>query len=112
MAEPMEETCEAKAFRSHLKELFTLIQEPDLPTLGIDLLASQIISQAMFETTTKNVIPRGDKCSQLLLAILSQLSVHPDKLQTVLDILEREQTYRAVATNIRKTHRKLMTRYH
>ena len=98
-------TCEAKAFCTHYDQLLQLIQEPDLPGLGGSFFSHQFISQQVLENVGKPITPKATKTTELLLAVLAHLEVHPDKFQTVLDIFNREPPYRRVSNDMKKTHR-------
>lgn len=106
MAAECTATCEAKAFRRHYDQLCTLIQEPDLPGLGASFFSHQIISVEVLENVSKLITPKATKTTQLLLAVMAHLEVHPDVFQTVLDIFNHVEPYKTVSSDMKETHRK------
>ena len=71
----------AKALRKHYDELVSVIQEPDLPTLGAGFFSLELIS---LQTIGNVATSRTVRISKLLLAMMSHLDLHPKKFDSVI----------------------------
>ena len=83
----------AKALRKHYDELVSVIQEPDLPTLGAGFFSLEVISRQTMEMVGNVATSRTVRISKLLLAMMSHLDLHPEKFDSVMDVLKQELVY-------------------
>ena len=93
----------AKALRKHYDELVSVIQEPDLPTLGAGFFSLEVISRQTMEMVGNVTTPRTVRISKLLLAMMSHLDLHPEKFDSVMDVLNQERVYARVSRDISET---------
>ena len=93
----------AKAFRKHYNELVSVIQEPDLPTLGAGFFSLEVISRQTMEMVGNVTTPRTIRTSKLLLTMMSLLDLHPEKFDSVMKVLSQELVYARVSRNISET---------
>ena len=97
----------AKAFCKHYDELVSVIQEPDLPTLGAGFFSLEIISRQTMEMVGNVTTPRTVRTSRLLLAMMSHLDLHPEKFDSIMDVLNQELVYARVSRDISETRGEL-----
>ena len=93
----------AKAFRKHYDELVSVIQEPDLPTLGAGFFSLEVISRQTMEMVGNVAASRTVRISKVLLAMMSHLELHPEKFDSVMDVLNQELVYARVSRDISET---------
>ena len=97
----------AKALRKHCDELLSVIQEPDLPTLGAGFFSLEVISRQTMEMVGNVTTPRTVRTSRLLLAMMSHLDLHPEKFDSIMDVLNQELVYARVSRDISETRGEL-----
>ena len=98
----------AKALRKHYDELVSVIREPDLPTLGAGFFSLEVISRQTMEMVGNVTTPRTVRISKLLLAMMSHLDLHPEKFDSIMDVLNQELVDARVSRDISDTHGELL----
>ena len=102
-------------FREHYDKLVDSIQEADLPVLGARFFCRQIISRETMERVGNVFTSRAFRVSKLMLAVMAQLDVHPDKFESALDVFREELVYAEfaslIASSIGKCRMTLYTTY-
>ena len=100
-------TSEARAFREHYDKLVDSIQEPDLPVLGARFFSRQIISRETVEMVGNAATSRAARASKLMLAVMADLDIDPDKFESALDVFREEHVYAQFSSMIKMTHGEL-----
>ena len=101
----------AKALRKHYDELVSVIQEPDLPTLGAGFFSLEVISRQTMEMVANVATSRTVRISKLLLAMMSHLDLHPEKFDSVMDVLNQELVYARVSRDISETRGEILRQH-
>ena len=76
-----------ETFRKHSADLLTVIQDPGF--LAWDLYAERVISSAVVEFANNTMHERGERTSELLMAVGPQIAVEPKVFDVFLSVLAK-----------------------
>ena len=99
-------TPEANSFREHHDKLIDSIQEPDLPVLGSRFFSRLIISREVMEMVGNVTTSRVVRASNLMLAVMAGLDIHPDKFESALDVFRDSDVYALFPSMIKESYGK------
>ena len=95
-----------EAFRKHSADLLTIIQNPEV--LAWDLYAENIISSAVRDAAANMMYVKGERTSNLLAAVESQIAVDPGVFDVFLSVLTKRPAMSDLCKRMKDTYSKSM----